>query len=65
MAADILLYRLRCVPVGGDQDQHVELARDLALRFNRAYGDTFVVPELATRRRLAARVPTFAEPTAR
>lgn len=46
MAADILLYGARRVPVGGDQDQHVELARDLAVRFNRTYGQTFVVPEL-------------------
>jgi tryptophanyl-tRNA synthetase len=47
MAADILLYEARRVPVGGDQSQHVELCRDLALRFNATYGDTFVVPELA------------------
>jgi tryptophanyl-tRNA synthetase len=46
MAADILLYGADRVPVGGDQDQHVELARGLAIRFNRAYGQTFVVPEL-------------------
>jgi len=46
MAADILLYGAHRVPVGGDQDQHVELARDLAIRFNRTYGQTFVVPEL-------------------
>jgi tryptophanyl-tRNA synthetase len=46
MAADILLYGADRVPVGGDQDQHVELARDLAIRFNRSYGQTFVVPEL-------------------
>jgi tryptophanyl-tRNA synthetase len=46
MAADILLYGAHRVPVGGDQDQHVELARDLAIRFNTTYGQTFVVPEL-------------------
>lgn len=45
MASDILLYDARSVPVGGDQDQHVELSRDLALRFNREYGETFVVPD--------------------
>ena len=45
MAADILLYGAHRVPVGGDQDQHVELTRDLAIRFNRNYGHTFVVPE--------------------
>ena len=45
MAADILLYDAHEVPVGDDQKQHVELARDIAQRFNRVYGDTFVVPE--------------------
>ena len=49
MAADILLYDTEIVPVGADQKQHVELARDLAIRFNRDYGDTFVVPEPAIR----------------
>ncbi len=48
MAADILLYGASRVPVGGDQDQHVELARDVAIRFNREYGETFVVPESPT-----------------
>ncbi|WP_395693267.1 tryptophan--tRNA ligase [Nocardioides sp.] len=46
MAADILLYRPDQVPVGADQRQHVELTRDLALRFNRLYGPVFTVPEL-------------------
>jgi tryptophanyl-tRNA synthetase len=64
MAADILLYDTEAVPVGGDQDQHVELARDLALRFNREYGDTFVVPTLA-RAALAARVADLADPRAK
>ena len=45
MAADILLYRADAVPVGEDQKQHVELTRDLAERFNNAFGKTFVVPE--------------------
>jgi len=44
-AADILLYDTNEVPVGEDQKQHVELARDIAQRFNSIYGDTFVVPE--------------------
>lgn len=44
MAADILLYRADAVPVGEDQKQHVELTRDLAERFNNAFGKTFVVP---------------------
>jgi len=45
MAADILLYGTDVVPVGIDQKQHLELARDVALRFNQIYGDTFTVPE--------------------
>lgn len=45
MASDILLYDTDVVPVGIDQKQHVELARDVAIRFNNKYGDTFVVPE--------------------
>jgi tryptophanyl-tRNA synthetase len=45
MAADILLYRTDVVPVGEDQKQHVELARDAAQRFNNIYGETFVLPE--------------------
>ncbi|HEV2360144.1 MAG TPA: tryptophan--tRNA ligase, partial [Acidimicrobiales bacterium] len=45
MAADILLYDTDRVPVGDDQRQHVELCRDVAIRFNNRYGETFVVPE--------------------
>src|SRR6058998_1375671 len=45
MAGDILLYRTDIVPIGDDQRQHVELARDIAQRFNSRYGETFVVPE--------------------
>lgn len=45
MAADILLYNADLVPIGSDQKQHLELARDLAIRFNNAYGETFKVPE--------------------
>jgi tryptophanyl-tRNA synthetase len=45
MAADILLYQTDLVPVGEDQKQHLELTRDLAIRFNRDYGETFRVPE--------------------
>ncbi|MDB7979161.1 MULTISPECIES: tryptophan--tRNA ligase [Faecalicoccus] len=45
MAADILLYDAKYVPVGIDQKQHVELARNLAERFNNRYSDTFVIPE--------------------
>jgi tryptophanyl-tRNA synthetase len=45
MAADILLYDAKVVPVGDDQSQHVELTRDIAQRFNSLYGETFVMPE--------------------
>ena len=45
MAADILMFRSTKVPVGRDQKQHVEMARDIAQRFNHNYGDTFVLPE--------------------
>jgi tryptophanyl-tRNA synthetase len=45
MAADILLYQTDLVPVGEDQKQHLELTRDLAIRFNRDYGETFRIPE--------------------
>ena len=45
MAADILLYQTDIVPVGIDQKQHIELARDIAMRFNQIYSDTFTVPE--------------------
>jgi tryptophanyl-tRNA synthetase len=45
MAADILIYDSNLVPVGRDQKQHVEVARDIAIKFNEAYGRTFVVPE--------------------
>jgi tryptophanyl-tRNA synthetase len=62
MAADILLYRPEQVPVGDDQRQHVELTRDLALRFNRRYGPVFTVPEVATPP-VGARVMDLLEPT--
>lgn len=45
MAADILLYQTSLVPVGADQKQHLEITRDIAIRFNNIYGDTFNVPE--------------------
>lgn len=47
MAADILLYQADLVPVGKDQKQHLEVARDIAIKFNNSYGQTFVVPEPA------------------
>jgi tryptophanyl-tRNA synthetase len=61
-AADILLYDAERVPVGDDQRQHLELTRDLAIRFNHHYGDTFVVPESAVPT-VAARVMDLQEPT--
>jgi len=45
MAADILIYDSNLVPVGQDQKQHVEMTRDMAIKFNEAYGETFVIPE--------------------
>ena len=45
MAADILIYDSNLVPVGQDQKQHVEMTRDIAIKFNEAYGQTFVIPE--------------------
>ncbi len=45
MAADILLYQAEVIPVGKDQKQHVEITRDIAIRFNNLYGDVFTVPE--------------------
>lgn len=45
MAADILLYDAKYVPVGDDQKQHIEITRDVAIRFNNRFGETFVVPE--------------------
>lgn len=45
MAADILLYQANRVPVGKDQKQHLEVARDIAIKFNNTFGDTFVLPE--------------------
>jgi tryptophanyl-tRNA synthetase len=62
MAADILLYDTTQVPVGEDQNQHLELARTLAIRFNTKYGDTFTVPE-GVRPDSAARIMDLAEPT--
>jgi len=45
MASDILLYQSNIVPVGKDQKQHLEMTKDIALKFNNFYGDTFVIPE--------------------
>ena len=45
IAADILLYGGEKVPVGKDQKQHLEITRDIAIRFNHTYGETFIIPE--------------------
>ena len=62
MAADILLYMTDLVPIGADQKQHLELARDLAQRFNAIYGDVFIVPETYIPK-VGARVMSLQEPT--
>lgn len=62
MAADILLYGTDLVPVGIDQMQHLELARDLAIRFNNHYGDTFIVPE-GYLSKTGAKIMSLQEPT--
>jgi tryptophanyl-tRNA synthetase len=64
MAADILAYDTDRVPVGDDQRQHLELARDVAARFNHRVGDTLVVPEAAVPK-VAARVMDLQHPTAK
>jgi tryptophanyl-tRNA synthetase len=61
-AADILLYDTEAVPVGEDQRQHIELTRDLAERFNKRFGETFVVPE-AEIFKVGARVMSLSDPT--
>lgn len=64
MAADILQHDTHDVPVGSDQSQHVELTRDVALRFNARYGDIFVVPR-AVNPTYAARIMDLADPVAK
>ena len=61
-AADVLLYRAHGVPVGEDQRQHIELMRDLAGRFNNAYGETFVLPE-AWIPKVGAKIMSLDDPT--
>ena len=64
MAADILLYQADRVPVGDDQRQHLELTRDVAMRFNSRFGETFVVPEAAIPTQ-GARIMDLQDPTAK
>ncbi len=61
MAADILLYQADVVPVGEDQKQHLELARDIANRFNNRYSDTFVIPDVYNPK-VGARIMSLQEP---
>lgn len=61
MAADILLYQTELVPIGADQKQHLELTRDLAIRFNNRFGETFKVPD-GYFGKTGARVMSLAEP---
>jgi tryptophanyl-tRNA synthetase len=64
MAADILLYDTHFVPVGNDQKQHLELTRDIAVRFNNRFGETFVVPEpLISKVEEGARIMALDDPT--
>ena len=63
-AADILLYDADLVPVGEDQRQHLELARDIAQRFNQRFGETFVVPE-GTYGEIGAKIMDLQDPTSR
>lgn len=62
MAVDILLYQTDVVPVGVDQVQHVELTRDLAVRFNNQYSDTFVIPEVVVNKS-AAKIQDLQDPS--
>ena len=64
MAADILLYQTDVVPVGEDQRQHIELTRDLAIRFNQRFGETFVVPE-AQIQKGTAKIYDLQDPTSK
>ncbi len=61
MAADILLYKANLVPVGDDQRQHLEITRDIAERFNKLYGDTFVIPEAYVKKE-SARIMGLQDP---
>ncbi|MDX6404730.1 MAG: tryptophanyl-tRNA synthetase [Blastocatellia bacterium] len=61
MAADILLYQTDLVPVGEDQKQHLELTRDIAVRFNRDYGETFSIPDPFIPK-VGARIMSLADP---
>ena len=61
-AADILIYNADLVPVGADQKQHLELARDIAVRFNAIYGDVFTIPEPYIVKEKSAKIQSLQEP---
>ena len=61
-AADILLYNADLVPVGADQKQHLELSRDIAVRFNSVYGDVFIIPEPYISKEKSAKIQSLQEP---
>lgn len=63
-AADILLYDAQEVPVGDDQRQHIEITRDIAIRFNHRFGETFVIPKAVTSK-VGARVMDLQDPTSK
>ena len=63
MASDILLYQAALVPVGADQKQHLEITRDLAVRFNNRYGQTFTVPEPYIPKGSGAKIMSLADPS--
>lgn len=62
MAADILLYKSEKVPVGQDQKQHIEFTRDIALKFNKQFGETFVLPEILVSKN-QAKIMSLKDPT--
>src|SRR5690606_23917048 len=64
MAADILLYQADLVPVGEDQKQHLEITRDIAIRFNNIYGDVFTIPD-GYIPKVGARVMSLQDPIAK
>ena len=63
MVSDILLYQAAVVPVGADQKQHLELTRDLAIRFNNRYSETFTVPEAYIPKGSGAKIMSLADPS--
>lgn len=65
MASDILLYQTNVVPVGVDQKQHIEIARDIAIRFNNLYSETFTVPEPYISKTASSKIFSLQDPVAK